>query len=181
MTSLAEDIQRIPDRERDAPSGSAPEGAEASAFAMGNESVPKFDLEGFLPYQLSRLANRMSRALEARYSSIHGLAVAEWRIMLHLSQSNVISMNELKCRVEMHKSRVSRATGRLERAGFVRRSANEDDRRVVNLELTESGRLLLCDLLPLARQFQTELAAALGENKEAFRLGLDVLMKNCTE
>ena len=176
-----DEIQPFAERKTIAAFSSASDAGDPHTTDSDGVPLPEFDLDGFLPYQLSKLANRVSRALERRYSSVHGLAVPEWRIMLHLSQSNLIGMNELNSRIEMHKSRVSRAAERLERAGLVRRSVNEMDRRMVNLELTESGRLLLCDLLPLARQFQTELAAVLGENQEALRTGIDALMEKCAE
>ncbi|MDH3476666.1 MAG: MarR family transcriptional regulator, partial [Rhodospirillales bacterium] len=39
-----------------------------------------FDLETFLPYRLSVVTNRVSRAFARRYSAEFGLSVPEWRV-----------------------------------------------------------------------------------------------------
>ena len=143
--------------------------------------MAKFDLEEFLPYQISILAGRLSRRLEARYYVLFGIRVAEWRMVAHLSQVESASMREIQRRVELHKSRVSRAARRLEAAGYISRTPDASDRRVVELALTGKGRAMMDELLPVTAQFQKELNNELGEHDTAFRTGLTKLLgaKNC--
>ena len=83
--------------------------------------MEKFDLNSFLPYQVNVLASRMSRSLEARYRNKFGITVSEWRILVHLhqDQAGLVSTRDIQQRVDMHKSRVSRAAKKLEGSGYI--------------------------------------------------------------
>lgn len=136
-----------------------------------------FILNEFLPYRLAVVASRMSRAYERRYSAHSGLSVPEWRVLAHLSQSGEVSIREIEVRVDMEKSKVSRAASRLETHGLVAKVVNETDRRLVSLSLTDEGRALMARLVPIALDFQKEMTEALGAEAALFEAGLDKLMK----
>ena len=126
-----------------------------------------FDLDEFLPYRFSVLAQRMSREFESRYRNRFGIRVAEWRIVAHLSQSGPVSVRELVKRVDLHKSRVSRAAQRLEAAGYVSKTTDSRDRRLVELQLTPKGMAMMEELAPLANGYQQELLERIGNNGDA--------------
>ncbi|MCY3879714.1 MAG: MarR family transcriptional regulator [Rhodobacteraceae bacterium] len=135
-----------------------------------------FILDDFLPYQISVLAKRMSQDLEVHYRRKFGLRVPEWRIMAHLSQSEPVSVRELVVRVDMHKSRVSRAARQLEVKGLLSSSTNLTDRRLIDLHLTGRGREVMAELIPIANSFQTELLNRLGSHCDGFRRGTKLLL-----
>lgn len=139
--------------------------------------MTSFVLNDFLPYRLAVAASRMSGAYERRYSADSGLSVPEWRVLAHLSQSGEVSIREIQARVDMEKSKVSRAASRLEAQGLVAKVINPDDRRLVSLSLTEEGRALMARLAPIALQFQAEVKALLGADAEQFEVSLNKLMK----
>ena len=126
-----------------------------------------FDLDEFLPYRFSVLAQRMSREFESRYRNRFGIRVPEWRIVAHLSQSGPVSVRELVKRVDLHKSRVSRAAQRLEAAGYVSKTTDSRDRRLVELQLTAKGKAMMKELAPLANRYQQELLERVGDNGDA--------------
>ena len=128
-----------------------------------------FDLNGFLPYQLAVLASRVSREFSTLYKQKFGISVAEWRVVAHLSQAGSVSVREIHRRVDMDKSKVSRAASRLESRGFVTKSANPEDGRLVSLALTESGRAMIDEMTPIAREFEASVLAELGEDAQAFK------------
>ena len=128
-----------------------------------------FDLNGFLPYQLAVLASRVSREFSTLYKQKFGISVAEWRVVAHLSQEGSVSVREIHKRVDMDKSKVSRAASRLEQRGFVTKSANPDDGRLVSLALTESGQQMIAEMTPIAREFEASVLAELGDDAEVFR------------
>ncbi|MGR3757242.1 MAG: MarR family winged helix-turn-helix transcriptional regulator [Tranquillimonas sp.] len=134
--------------------------------------MSEFDLDSFLPYQLAVAASRVSREFAALYRERFGISVAEWRVIAHLSQAGRVSVREIHDRVDMDKSRVSRAAARLEEAGYLVKAANSADRRLVALELTAAGRRLVAELAPLAREFETRVTAELGRSAPEFRRGL---------
>ena len=135
-----------------------------------------FDLESFLPYQLAVLSARISRDFAALYQQKFGITVAEWRVVAHLSQSGTVSVREIHQRVDMDKSKVSRAATRLESAGYISKAAHETDGRLVALELTEKGKAMVEELTPLANAFETTVLSKLGKEAPAFRLALKKLL-----
>lgn len=141
-----------------------------------HSGMTAFNLDEFLPYQISVLSKRMSQDLEQRYSGRFGLSVPEWRILAHLSQSEPVSVRELESRVDMHKSRVSRAARRLEAAGLISSGTNCADRRLIDLRLTDKGRHVMAEIAPLVNGFQQELLDRLGRRSDSFRQGLALLL-----
>lgn len=121
-----------------------------------------FDLDAFLPYRLSVAAAQISREFSARYREKFGISIAEWRVVAHLGHSGPVSVREIHARVELEKSRVTRAAQRLETAGYLRKTPDPTDGRLVVLELTEKGKAMRADLARLARAFQADLMVRLG-------------------
>jgi DNA-binding MarR family transcriptional regulator len=135
-----------------------------------------FVLDAFLPYRVAVLAGRLSREFSRVYQERFGLSRAEWRVMAHLSQEAEVSVREIHSRVDMDKSKVSRAATRLEEAGIVTKKISDRDRRLVVLALTEKGSTMMEDLARAAQAYQAELLARLGPEASAFLGGIDALM-----
>ncbi|WP_068116218.1 MarR family winged helix-turn-helix transcriptional regulator [Tropicimonas marinistellae] len=131
-----------------------------------------FDLETFLPYRLAVLTGRVSREFSRRYHERYGISRPEWRVVAHLAHSGPVSVREIHRRVDMDKSRVSRAATRLEEAGYIRKEANPDDGRLVTLTLTEAGHQMMTELSEMARSYQEELLARLGPSAEGLTDGM---------
>jgi DNA-binding MarR family transcriptional regulator len=135
-----------------------------------------FVLDGFLPYRVAVLAGRLSREFSRIYQERFGLSRAEWRVMAHLSQEAEVSVREIHARVDMDKSKVSRAATRLEDAGIITKKTSEQDRRLVVLALTERGAAMMAELADAAQAYHDELLARMGPGAEAFQAGMDALM-----
>ena len=136
-----------------------------------------FDLDGFLPYQLAVTASTISRAFARRYQAEFGLSIAEWRVMSHLSQADSVSVRDIQVKVDLEKSKVSRAAARLEAAGLITKVQNVEDRRLVSLSMTESGRSTMKRLAAIAETYQNELMTELGPDRDGLVLGLERLRK----
>ncbi len=136
----------------------------------------KFELSAFLPYRLSVAAGRISRNYAIRYEKAFGLSVAEWRVLAHLSQEDEVSIRDIHARIDMDKSKASRAASRLEDAGLVVKILNPSDRRLVCLSLTPKGRETMEALIPIAESFQAELFEALSEDLPAFQRAIDRIL-----
>ena len=140
--------------------------------------MTEFVLDRFLPYQLAVAASRTSREFSALYQDRFGIGIAEWRVVAHLSQGGPVSVREIHERVEMDKSRVSRAAARLETAGYVLKRINTADRRLVELSLTEKGQAMMDEIARMAAAFEASLAERLGPNARAFRASLDTYLSS---
>ncbi|MCX7643787.1 MAG: MarR family winged helix-turn-helix transcriptional regulator [Rhodobacteraceae bacterium] len=132
----------------------------------------RFNLDDFLPYRLTVAAGRLSREFSQRYREKFGISIPEWRVVAHLSQAGAVSVREIHARVDMDKSKVSRAAARLEAAGYVEKRVNPADRRLVELRLTARGHAMMAELAVVADDFQRELLARLGEGGADFAQAL---------
>jgi DNA-binding MarR family transcriptional regulator len=141
------------------------------------DNVTDFDLSDFLPYQLAVAAQRVSKGFAERYRAEFGLTIPEWRVLAHLAQAGMVSVREIQARVDMDKSKVSRAAARLEAAGLVEKSAHEGDRRLLDMRLTPAGLALFARIVPIAKAYEAEVAAGLGPLSHDFRAGLARLME----
>ncbi|WP_439815600.1 MarR family winged helix-turn-helix transcriptional regulator [Zavarzinia sp. CC-PAN008] len=117
-----------------------------------NDPASAIDLDRFLPYRLTGLAEAVSQALSRVYRARHGLSIPEWRILANLAAGplNAAAITRVTL---MHKTRVSRAASALVEAGLVIRSPSPHDQREAMLALTPRGRAVYADLVPHALGF----------------------------
>ena len=80
-------------------------------------STDTLQLDRFLPYRAARLATALSRGLAAQYEARYQISVAEWRVLVHLTQESEISVRDIFTRVDMDRARVTRAVQRLAARG----------------------------------------------------------------
>lgn len=135
-----------------------------------------FDLNAFLPYQLAVASSRISKDFAARYRAEFGLTIPEWRVLAHLAESDAVSVREIQSRVDMDKSKVSRAAARLEASGLIEKGAHPTDGRLLEMRLTPKGRHLFEQIVPIAAAFQAQILEQLGQDAPTFRQALQNLM-----
>src|SRR5690554_1847707 len=102
----------------------------------GKQLPALFDLEHFLPYQLSVVSNTVSEGIAHTYQQDHDLSVIEWRIIAVLGRYPSLTASQIVQRTVMDKVAVSRAVKRLLERGLLKRNTHSSDRRYRNLELT---------------------------------------------
>jgi DNA-binding MarR family transcriptional regulator len=134
-----------------------------------------FDLIQFLPYQLAVAAARISKGFAALYQAEFGLSIPEWRVLAHLSHAGTVSVREIQARVDMDKSKVSRAAARLEEAGLIEKRTHGTDKRLLDMQLTDAGHRLMARIVPIARQYEAAVMADLGPDATTFRNALIAL------
>ncbi len=143
-------------------------------------TLPDFDLGRFTPYRLAVAAEKTSEELARQYHARFGISIPEWRVLVHLAQpidgAETVSVRDIEARVAMEKSKVSRAAKRLEASGHIEKAREAGDRRLVRLALTDRGRALMSDILPLAIAYQAEIEARLGDAFAELDAGLEALL-----
>lgn len=135
-------------------------------------------LDRFLPYRLSVLANTSSGALARIYSARFGITIPEWRVMAVLGLGEDMSANTVCSRTAMDKVQVSRAIARLIEAGHVARTIDAADRRRAVLRLTASGTDIYNQIVPAARGYEQRLMGVLNESEQT---DLDALLAKLLE
>ena len=124
-------------------------------------------LEDFLPYRLSVLSNRVSRAIAARYAKAFSLTIPEWRVIAVLGRRAALTAKEIADATEMDKVAVSRAVARLTAAKRIGARTDPEDARRQLLSLSEAGETLYARIAPIALESERKLLSALdaGERK----------------
>ena len=107
-------------------------------------------LEGFVPYRLSVLANRVSRGIARLYAERFDVTIPEWRVLAVLGSFGPMTAIDVAQRTAMDKVQVSRAVARLVEAGRLDRTPDPEDGRRAVLAFTEAGRAVYRAIVPLA-------------------------------
>jgi DNA-binding MarR family transcriptional regulator len=143
----------------------------ASAKAQ-QSSIEALALESFLPYRLSILANRVSRAIARRYAREFDLSIPEWRVIALLGRRPGLTAGELAEAAEMDKVAISRAVARLATAGRIAARADPRDARRQILTLSAAGARVHARIAPVALECERRLVAALTTAEKAALDGL---------
>ncbi|MXO72737.1 MarR family winged helix-turn-helix transcriptional regulator [Alteraurantiacibacter buctensis] len=115
---------------------------------------PTMPLAQFLPYQLSITSNAVSGRIAQEYRQHFGLSVPEWRVMAVLGDSGPLTQRELTRRTLMDKVAVNRACKVLEERGLAARTPNVQDGRSHHLGLTDTGKAMHGQIMPLALEME---------------------------
>lgn len=129
-----------------------------------------------LNYRLSRLyassGAMVIRLCEGRY----GITRREWRLIALLADEGSMSPSRLAQSAHLERARVSPLLAGLTAKKLIRRHAVPGDARRAEVSLTEEGRALYDELLPLSMRFQQELLATLTPaERDAFDIALGKL------
>ena len=133
-------------------------------------------LEKFLPYRLSILAQLVSESLHDLYAGPFDLAVTEWRVMAALGRFAPLTASEVGQRIVMDKVAVSRAVAGLMQRGLIERATDKADRRRASLRLSARGRAMHARIVPIALGYEARLYEALSvEERKVFNTLADRL------
>ena len=117
----------------------------------------KLSLDAFLPYRLSVLSNRISRAIADGYEERFQLTLPEWRVMAILGEEPNISANQVGEKTAMDKVAVSRAVNRLIKLKRIERHFSDQDKRRSVLALSEIGHEIYQEIIPIALRYEANI------------------------
>lgn len=123
-------------------------------------------------YLANRLAQMMGRELDRRMLEL-GLTDAQWKPMVLLLQGRCATAADLARVATVDTGGITRLLDRLEAKGLIRRVRSAEDRRVVNLELTDEGRKVASKVPGIISQLSNQVLT--GFSKEDFEQFKDLL------
>ncbi|HTJ21226.1 MAG TPA: MarR family transcriptional regulator [Gemmatimonadaceae bacterium] len=114
-------------------------------------------------FSVLHAAHALEDKLEAALGRA-GLSTAKFSVLTELVKARKpLALGELASRVSCVRSNMTQLVDRLEADGFVRRVQCPTDRRSVNAEITESGRVRQADAAVEVAKLNAEFAAQLGD------------------
>jgi DNA-binding MarR family transcriptional regulator len=139
---------------------------------------PLLRLETFLPYRLNVLAAAVSEGLARVYAARFGIDIPGWRVLATLGQFGEGTATLIGQHSHMHKSKVSRAVRDLAERGLVEGIRSQHDGRAMVLSLTQEGRRIYQDIVPLALAYEQQLFDRLSAAERGL---LDAVTARLTE
>jgi len=137
-----------------------------------------FNLDDCLAFITSRSAKIFAESLEQKFRSRH-VTRTQWIAMYYISQSKRITQRELAEKMCVKEPTVVRLLQKMETDGYLRRMGCEADRRVKCLKLTEKGRTVYEELLPVAEQFKCDTIAGISDGElQILKRALDKMVEN---
>lgn len=104
---------------------------------------------------------------------------AQLQILGRLAHAEGINQAQLAGLLDMEPITVSRHVDRMEKAGFIERNPDPQDRRVWLLNLTDKGKALLPGMREIAQRIFVEAQEGLSENERAILMsGLEQVVSN---
>jgi DNA-binding MarR family transcriptional regulator len=111
-----------------------------------------FDIDTTVGYIVNRTAVLLRQALQQRFRQIgQSLTAEEWALLGQLWKQDGLSRQVLATKTFKDQTTVTRLLDGLVTKGLIRRETDATDRRVIRIWLTEAGRQLESDLVPVAR------------------------------
>lgn len=121
---------------------------------------------------------RIVQALRRASTQYDGLTSAQTFVLRTIATWEGASINDLAALTHTHQSTVSEMVARLEANGLVARRAATDDRRRVELHMTEEGRLAIRDQPMTPQENLIEAIAEMpNESRSALAQGLNLLTR----
>jgi DNA-binding MarR family transcriptional regulator len=131
-----------------------------------------FDLDGYVPFFITAIANRWTATSSRRYLREFGIGVVEWRVLASLAARDQASSADVVTLVGMDAAAVSRAMRALERRGLVEPVKGRFVGRTKPYRMTAAGERLCLAVRDLALSREAVLLGGLdaSDRSELLRL-----------
>jgi len=146
-----------------------PEDAPASPDAVRRTpvfySAETYSTEDSIGYLMRRIVTAVGQAVETRLCEPGGPTYPQWVPLYKLHVGAATTVAELARACELDTGAMTRLLDRLEAKGLCRRVRSLEDRRVVNIELTDEGRAASREVPQVLSRVQNELLAGFGTDE----------------
>jgi len=122
--------------------------------AKKNSSEKHF-IDDYLAYLLARASQAVSSEFRSCLSSA-GVSVIEWRVLSTLYDHPEISVGQLSAIVLCKQPTLSKAIDRMEAKGWITRSLNYQDRRMIVVTVAKPGSKITASLLSKAKELEDD-------------------------
>lgn len=141
-----------------------------------------FDLETFLPYQLSILSQSISGLIAREYESKFALTMNQWRCLVIIYAHEPVTAKDISNFTLLDKMTISRAVKVLQKRRLVNVSTSGHDARSRMLSISKIGKEVYDQVIPFAQDYESRLLASLtNEQQLALQAIIKTLMRQSEE
>ncbi|MBY5946236.1 MarR family winged helix-turn-helix transcriptional regulator [Photobacterium rosenbergii] len=108
----------------------------------------EFDRQSSFGWLINVVANNAARTFDTELKK-HGLTIALWPTLMCLWEEEGVTQTEISQKSKVENSTTTRTIDKLEKLGLVERQNDPNSRRSFRIFLTEKGRELKSELLPI--------------------------------
>lgn len=112
-------------------------------------------LSDMLTYKVAMLSSDLSESLAAVYEP-YGLTMPEWRVLATLGNATSLTSKYIAAATRLDKVKTSRALRQLEVKRLVKRETDKNDKRAINISLSDEGERTYHALTPLVAKWQAD-------------------------
>ena len=120
-------------------------------------------LERSLPLKLLQAREAVMEQFRPNLNA-HGVTEQQWRVLRALSERNRMDAGDLARAVTLRMPSLSRIMADLEKRGLVAKHRSAEDRRLVDLEITQSGLDLFSEISSHSERIYKDLEARIGRD-----------------
>lgn len=142
---------------------------ENPILSVENEAKARAEalaLDNYLPYLMARASFLVSQQFHKQIEQA-GVSVPFWRVLLALSDKDGLSVGELAKIVLYKQPTLTKIIDRMLELELVARLNSEQDRRRVEVRITQAGRDLVKDLVAAARAHERQVLESYSTDEEA--------------
>ncbi len=121
-------------------------------------------LEAFLPYRFYLITASLSGLLLEKLRP-HGVTVQRWRVLMVLANEGPKNISQLVDLTFIPQSGLSRVVDQMERDRLVVRSSTDEDSRRVTVSITDEGRAIYQQLVPVVRDYADALTRGFSKDE----------------
>lgn len=112
----------------------------------------EYKLRNSIGFRFNSLSNRIHAMFSKRIES-YGIAPEQFAAMKMVSEDGDVTQSRIAMMLGKAKPTVSRTLDALEKKGLIVREEDEADRRTRYIRLTDAGRQVLNEVIPIAKSF----------------------------
>ncbi|EGU34313.1 transcriptional regulator [Vibrio sp. N418] len=130
-----------------------------------------FDRQSSFGWMINVVAGKAEKMFDAELKK-HGLSVALWPTMMCLWEEEGVTQRDIAAKSKVENSTTTRTLDKLENLGLVERRADPHSRRSYRIYLTEQGRSLKEQLLPIPVVVNQTMLSSLNDKEQQQMIAL---------
>lgn len=139
-----------------------------------------FNLNDCIGFITNRASKKITDEFNRRLKD-SGITRVKWIALFYIGEVEGISQKELSQKMNVNESSIVRLLDRMEKEELTFRVRDSQDRRITKISLTDKGKELREELMPLGQQFQDEATKEISQEElDTFKYVLEKMIKNLT-